>query len=396
MKSSWAEEAEQVFLRNYYPAQITIVRGEGSRVFDDDGNSYLDLVSGIAVNNLGHCHPAVVEAIRRQCGTLMHVSNLYQHPVQVRLAKLLTAHFSGGRVFFCNSGAEANEAAVKLARRHAYDTFGPGRHFVVSTLNSFHGRTIGALSATGQKQYHEGFGPLLPGFRHVPYGVLEALEEAVGDDTCAVLLEPIQGEGGVIVPPDGYLQGAADICRRRDVLLILDEVQTGLGRTGSLFAHQAENISPDIMTLSKALGGGLPLGAMLARGRAAEAFQPGTHASTFGGNPVACAASLAMLETIVNEDYLEKVRSLGDFFSDRLRRIADRRKEVVEVRGRGLLLAVELTVEAKPVVNRALARGYLVNAVQKHVLRVAPPFIITREEITSFLDVLEEILDQPA
>jgi acetylornithine/N-succinyldiaminopimelate aminotransferase len=392
MEKSWAERAERVFLRNYYPARVALVRGEGCRVFDDTGKSYLDLVSGIAVNNLGHCHPAVVAAIREQCGTLMHVSNLYQNPVHLRLAELLMEHFPGGRVFFCNSGAEANEAAIKLARRFGQEKSGPQRHVIVAALGSFHGRTMGALSATGQTQYHKGFEPLLPGFRHVPFGDPAALEAAVGEDTCAVLLEPIQGEGGVIVPPEGYLKGAAEICRRAGALLMLDEVQTGMGRTGTFFAHQAEGIVPDVMTLSKSLGGGLPLGAMLARGEAADSFVPGNHASTFGGNPVACAAGQAVIETIATDGLLEKVRSLGSLFTSGLEEIARRRGTISTVRGRGLLLAAELTVEAAPVVEAALAKGYLVNAVQKQVLRFAPPFIITEEEISSFLRELEEIL----
>jgi acetylornithine/N-succinyldiaminopimelate aminotransferase len=392
MEKSWAERAERVFLRNYYPARVALVRGEGCRVFDDTGKSYLDLVSGIAVNNLGHCHPAVVAAIREQCGTLMHVSNLYQNPVHLRLAELLMEHFPGGRVFFCNSGAEANEAAIKLARRFGQEKSGPQRHVIVAAKGSFHGRTMGALSATGQTQYHKGFEPLLPGFRHVPFGDPAALEAAVGEDTCAVLLEPIQGEGGVIVPPEGYLKGAAEICRQAGALLMLDEVQTGMGRTGTFFAHQAEGIVPDVMTLSKSLGGGLPLGAMLAGGEAADSFVPGNHASTFGGNPVACAAGQAVIETIVNDGLLEKVQSLGNIFTSGLEEIARRRGTISTVRGRGLLLAAELTVEAAPVVEAALAKGYLVNAAQKQVLRFAPPFIITEEEISSFLRELEEIL----
>jgi acetylornithine aminotransferase len=392
MASSWLERAERVFLSNYYPARLTLVRGEGCRVFDDAGREYVDLLCGIAVNSLGHCHPAVVEAIREQSATLMHTSNLYQHPVGVELAERLVEHFPGGRVFFCNSGAEANEAALKLARRYAHDTRGEGHHVVVSALNSFHGRTTGALAATGQSQYHRGFEPLLPGIRHVPFGDIRALREAVGRDTCAVLLEPIQGEGGVVVPPAGYLGKVADLCRERNVLFMIDEVQTGLGRTGTLFAHQTEGIVPDVMTLSKALGAGLPLGAMLARGEGATAFQPGTHASTFGGNPVACAAALALLDVLLEEGFLEKTAALADYFRTGLEGIAERRRVASSVRGRGMLLALELTVEAKEVVESALARGYLINAVQEKVLRFAPPFIIEEERISGFLSALDDIL----
>ena len=394
MSPSWRSRAGRVFLRNYYPAQVTLLRGEGSRVFDDDGKEYLDLVGGIAVNSLGHCHPAVVSAIREQCGTLMHISNLYQHPLQVVLAEKLEEHYPGGRVFFCNSGAEANEAALKLARKHGRRTSGKDRSVIVTARNSFHGRTIGALTATGQEQYHRGFEPLLPGFRYVPFGDLDALGAAVGGDTCAVLLEPIQAEGGVIVPPAGYLKGAADICRSAGALLILDEVQTGMGRTGRLFAHQWEEVVPDIMTLSKALGGGLPLGAMLARGDVAETFEPGDHASTFGGNPVACAAALAMLETILADGFLEGVRESGAFFMRGLEEIAGSGGCAVEARGRGLLLGLELTVEAAPAVGAALKGGYLISTAQKKVLRFAPPFIITREEIAKFLEDLGRIVEE--
>jgi acetylornithine/succinyldiaminopimelate/putrescine aminotransferase len=275
-----------VLLDNYFPPRLTLVRGEGCRVFDDTGRPYLDLIGGIAVTTLGHCHPAVVRAIREQCGTLMHVSNLYRNVPSVRLAEALVARVPGARVFFCNSGAEANEAAIKLARRHAHTRHGASRSVVVSAEGSFHGRTFAALTATGQPKYREGFEPLVPAFRYVPYGDLAALDAAVGDDVCAVLLEPIQGESGVRVPPEGYLAGAARLCAERGALLLLDEVQTGIGRTGTFLACEAEGILPDVVTLSKSLGGGLALGAMLARGDAATAFVPGSHASTFGGNPV--------------------------------------------------------------------------------------------------------------
>jgi predicted acetylornithine/succinylornithine family transaminase len=368
------------------------VRGEGCRVFDDAGRSYLDLIAGIAVNSLGHCHPAVVRAIREQCGTLMHVSNLYRNPWSVRLAEELAARVPGSRAFFCNSGAEANEAAIKLARRHAHVVFGPGRHAIVSTAGSFHGRTFAALTATGQPKYHEGFEPLVPGFRYVPYGDLAALDAAVGQDVCGVLLEPIQGESGVRLPPPGYLAGAAKLCAERGALLLLDEVQTGLGRTGTFLACESDGILPDVVTLSKSLGGGLALGAMLARGRAAEAFVPGSHASTFGGNPVACAAALAFLEVLDDERLLARVRETGDWFMGELRALASRRPTITAVRGRGLLIAVDLAVPAKPVALAAEERGYLVNAVQEQSLRFAPPFIVTREELSGFIGVLGEIL----
>jgi predicted acetylornithine/succinylornithine family transaminase len=392
MTSPWIERADRVLLGNYFPARLALVRGAGCRVFDDAGRSWLDLVGGIAVSSLGHCHPAVVAAIREQCGTLMHVSNLYRHPGQVRLAELLAARVPGARTFFCNSGAEANEAAIKLARRHAHETSGPARSVVVAADGSFHGRTYGALSATGQPKYHEGFEPLLPGFRHVPYDDLAALEAAVGDDVCAVLLEPIQGESGVRVPSPGYLRGAAELCARRGALLVLDEVQTGLGRTGTFLAAEAEGVEPDVVTLAKSLGGGLALGAMLARGPCAAAFVPGTHASTFGGNPVSCAAGLAFLETLLAEDLMTRVRETGAWLAGELLALRGRAPALLGVRGRGLLVAVDLAVPAREVALAAEERGYLVNPVQDRTLRLAPPFIVTREELGGFVEALGEIL----
>jgi acetylornithine/N-succinyldiaminopimelate aminotransferase len=266
MADPWQERASRALLDNYFPARLTLVRGEGCRVFDDAGRAYLDLLGGIAVNSLGHCHPAVVRAIREQCGTLMHVSNVYRTPWSVRLAERLAERVPGARAFFCNRGAEANEAAIKLARRHAHLRGDAGRHVIVSAEGSFHGRTYAALTATGQPKYREGFEPLVPGFRYVPYGDLAALDAAVGADVCAVLLEPIQGESGVRVPPPGYLAGAARLCAERGALLLLDEVQTGIGRTGTFLACEADGVLPDVVTLAKSLGGGLALGATLARG----------------------------------------------------------------------------------------------------------------------------------
>ncbi len=389
---SWTERAARVLQDNYYPARLTLVRGEGCRVFDDEGRSYLDLIAGIAVNSLGHCHPAIVRAIREQSATLMHVSNLYRNPWSVRLAEEFATRVPGSRAFFCNSGAEANEAAIKLVRRHAHFKYGPARHVIVTAEASFHGRTFAALTATGQPKYWEGFEPLVPGFRYVPYGDLAALDAAVTDDVCAVLLEPIQGESGVRVPPPGYLTRAAKLCSERGALLVFDEVQTGLGRTGTFLACEADGVLPDVVTLSKSLGGGLPLGAMLARGEASSAFVPGSHASTFGGNPVACAAALAFLETIDADRLLDRVRETGDWFMEALRRLAILQPKITGVRGRGLLIAIDLAVPAKEVALAAEARGYLINAVQENSLRFAPPFIVTREELSGFLAVLEEIL----
>jgi acetylornithine/N-succinyldiaminopimelate aminotransferase len=369
----------------YGTPPLTLVRGEGAVVIDAAGKSYVDMLAGIAVNALGHAHPAVVEAVTRQVATLGHVSNLYVSEPTVALAELLLA-LAGrrGRVFFANSGAEANEAAFKLSRR-------TGRTHVVAAEGGFHGRTMGALALTGQPPKADPFRPLPPEVTHVPYGDVEALRAAVTDETAMVILEPIQGENGIIVPPAGYLAAAREITARHGALLALDEVQTGVGRTGHWYAHQAEGVEPDVVTLAKGLGGGLPIGACIAFGDAATLLGPGSHGSTFGGNPVACAAALAVLRTIARDGLLDHVKRIGE----RLREAAAAAPGVAGVRGAGLLLGVMLDEPvAGPVVAALQERGFLAGVVRPDVVRLAPPLILGAEQADAFAVALAGALAQ--
>ncbi len=385
-------EAERVLMPTYAPSPISIVRGRGSRVYDLEGREYLDFVAGIAVNTLGHGHPDLVAAIQKQAQHLLHASNLYYTEPQVKLAKALVDHSFAKKVFFCNSGAEANEAAIKLARRYAHQKHGPDRYEIITMLNSFHGRTMATLTATGQEKVQKGFEPLLPGFKYVPLNDLPELEKALSAKTAAVMLELVQGEGGVHVADRTYLKSLRELCRQHDVLLVFDEVQTGMGRTGTLFAYEQLGVHPDIMTLAKGLGGGVPIGACLATDEAAAAFSPGAHASTFGGNPLACAAALAVLRVLLEGRVLEQSRRMGDYLAKGLLDLKDRLHIVKDVRGLGLLQGMELTIEGKPVVDDCLARGLLINCTMERVLRFVPPLIITQHEIDRLLDTLSQIL----
>ena len=385
-------EAERVLMPTYAPSPISIVRGRGSRVYDLEGREYLDFVAGIAVNTLGHAHPDLVAAIQKQAQHLLHASNLYYTEPQVKLAKALVDHSFAKKVFFCNSGAEANEAAIKLARRYAHQKHGPDRYEIITMLNSFHGRTMATLTATGQEKVQKGFEPLLPGFKYVPLNNMPELEKALSAKTAAVMLELVQGEGGVHVADRTYLKSLRELCRQHDVLLVFDEVQTGMGRTGTLFAYEQLGVHPDIMTLAKGLGGGVPIGACLATDEAAAAFSPGAHASTFGGNPLACAAALAVLRVLLEGRVLEQSRRMGDYLAKGLLDLKDRLHIVKDVRGLGLLQGMELTIEGKPVVDDCLARGLLINCTMERVLRFVPPLIITQHEIDRLLDTLSQIL----
>ncbi|MFI9240087.1 acetylornithine transaminase [Streptomyces sp. NPDC053079] len=374
---------------NYGTPRIPLVRGEGSTVWDADGNAYLDFVGGIAVNALGHAHPAIVRAVSDQIATLGHVSNLFTAEPTVQLAeRLLSLAGRPGRVYFSNSGAEAVEAAFKIGRR-------TGRTHMVAAAGGFHGRTMGALALTGQPTKQEPFLPLPGDVTHVPYGDVAALRAAVTTDTALVVLEPVQGENGVVVPPEGYLAAAREITRATGTLLVLDEIQTGIGRTGDWFAHTSEGIEPDVVTLAKGLGGGLPIGATLAFGPAADLLTPGQHGSTFGGNPVSCAAALAVLDTLAAGDALAHVRRTGALLRDGI--AALKHPLVGHVRGAGLLLGIVLDEPLAPKVQQAAQEaGLLVNAVAPHVVRLAPPLIITEDEVETFLQALPGVLDAAA
>ncbi|NTU59808.1 MAG: acetylornithine transaminase [Deltaproteobacteria bacterium] len=388
------EQGDTYLLPTYARFPVALVRGQGLRLWDADGRQYFDFLSGIAVCNLGHCHPHVVEAIREQAGKLLHVSNLYYIEPQVKLAKLLVEETFADRVFFCNSGAEANEGAFKLARKFHKDNGEPDRVEIVSATQSFHGRTLATLTATGQDKVKVGFDPLPAGFSYVPYDDLDALERAVGPKTAAVILEPIQGEGGIRIPSEGYLAKVRELCDARGALLLFDEVQVGMGRTGTLLACEHDGVAPDLCTLAKALGGGVAIGALLATNRLAASFGPGTHASTFGGNPLATAAGLAAVRTLVHEGILEHCRKVGDYFLQALRLLVTTVPNVTEVRGRGLLIGVELAegTKARDVVQGLMDRGFLAGTAGDQVLRIAPPLIVEREEVDAFLAALEDVL----
>jgi acetylornithine aminotransferase len=383
------EKWQSSVMNTYGPPSLALVRGEGAVVVDDAGRSYVDLLGGIAVNALGHAHPAVVRAVTDQIQTLGHVSNLYASPPAAALAeRLLGLAGRSGGVFFANSGAEANEAAFKISRR-------TGRTHIVATTGAFHGRTMAALALTGQRAKTDPFRPLPEHVSHVPYGDAAALADAVTDDTAMVMLEPIQGEGGVVVPPAGYLTAAREIASRHGALLALDEVQTGVGRTGYWYAYQSEGIEPDIVTLAKGLGGGLPIGACLAFGAAATLLGPGSHGSTFGGNPVCCAAALAVLDTIAADDLLDHVKRLGERLQAGIEALGH--PLVTGVRGAGLLLGIVLAAPVAGAVSNALTdAGFLANAVQPDVLRLAPPLILSTEQADAFLAALPAALSEAA
>jgi len=380
-------------IENYARLPIAPVRGRGCRLEDAAGNSWLDFAAGIAVNTLGHAHPALTRAIAEQAGRLLHCSNLYRIPQQEALAERLAAASGLARAFFCNSGAEANEAAIKLARRYFHQR-GEERRTIVTALGSFHGRTLATVAATGQEKVKQGFAPLPSGFRHVPFNDLAALEAAIDGETAAVMLEPIQGEGGVRPADPDYLAGVRALCDRHGILLILDEVQTGIGRTGTLFAFEQAEIRPDILTLAKGLGGGVPIGAMLAVEEVAAAFTPGSHGSTFGGNPLACAAACCVLDQIERQELLAHCRAMGARLRRGLERIAARAsaKTEMEVRGRGLLLGLDCGRPAAPIIDAARARGLLLVGGGPEVIRLIPPLIVGRQEIDEALDILEAAL----
>ncbi|HEV8354582.1 MAG TPA: acetylornithine transaminase [bacterium] len=399
MKTQTAAEMSEKYLMNTYRrAPVAFASGQGMRLTDVEGKTYLDFVGGIAVSALGHNHPALVQAISTQAARVLHTSNLYVIPEQALAARWLVEHSALDRVFFCNSGAEANEAAIKLARKFA-SRAGSGRFEIIVAERSFHGRTLAALAATAQPKYQEGFAPLPVGFIPVPLNDLHALRAAVTPQTCAVLLEPVQGEGGVQAANPEYLQGVRALCDETGLLLILDEIQTGVGRTGRLFAYEHAGIAPDIMTLAKGLGGGVPIGAMLATEAVAQAFHPGDHGSTFGGNPLACAAALAVLTTIERDHLVDNAANVGTYLLQRLHGLADDHPVVAGVRGWGLMVAVDLATEAALVVDACRARGLLVNAVQPATLRLVPPLIVTPADVDEAIGILDAVLaalPQPA
>jgi predicted acetylornithine/succinylornithine family transaminase len=380
---------------NYTRYPVCLRRGEGSYVWDAEGHRYLDLFPGWGCGLIGHCPPRVVKAVQEQVAELIHVPNTWYTVAQGQLAKALSQRTTfDGRAFFCNSGAEANEAAIKLARLNGRGT-GPGggdRYKIVTMLNSFHGRTMGALTATGQPKYHQGVGPMLPGFGYAPFGDLEAVSKAIDAETIAVLVEPIQGEGGINLPPAGYLEGLRDLCDRYKLLLIFDEVQTGMGRTGKWYTHQHWNVKPDVITLAKAVAGGIALGGLLARPEVAEKLKPGTHAATFGGNPIACRAALATIETIESDGLLERAIHIGETFRHRFEALRARSAHIQEVRAMGAMIGIQLGTDATPVVAECLKRRLLINATHGTVIRLLPALNTTDQQMDEGCSILEEVL----
>ena len=386
--------ADKYMFQTYSRFPLTLVKGKGCRLWDEEGKEYLDFVGGIAVCALGHSSPLVSKALQEQSRTLVHVSNLYYTIPQAELAQLLVENSFADRVFFCNSGAEANEAAIKLVRRYSDENFSSDRYVIISMTNSFHGRTMATLSATGQAKIQKGYDPLLNGFKFVPFNDLSSLDEAVDDHVCAVMLEPIQGEGGVVCPDPGYLKGVEEICRARNLLLIFDEVQVGMGRTGKLFAYEHYGVAPHIMTLAKALGNGLPIGAMLSTEEFSNAFGPGSHASTFGGTPLVTAAAKAVLKSLLEDGWIDNSRQMGEYFKGRLEGLSERHHIIKDVRGLGLILGVELDRPGAPIVDACTERGFLINCIQDNVLRFIPPLIVEKKEIDLLVEALDEILGE--
>lgn len=384
-------DTEQYYLPVFARNQIVLDHGKGCKLYDIEGKEYLDFLAGIAVNALGHAHPALVQAIAGQAGKLIHCSNLYYTQVQAELVKTLAQVSGFERAFLCNSGAEANEGALKLARKYGHQK-SEGKFKIISAVHSFHGRTMTTLTATGQPKYQKGYEPLPSGFSYVDYGNIEALENSIDEDVCAVILEPIQGEGGVFVPSDDYLRQVRALCDKYDALLIFDEIQTGLCRTGKWFAWEYSGAKPDVLTLAKALGGGFPTGAFLTTERLAHVFGPGDHGSTFGGNPLACAAANAALRVMIDENLAAKAATTGDYFKTQLEALQKKFPDkIVEVRGRGLLLGMELSKPGKPIVDACLNKGMIINCTAGNVIRLVPPLIISVVEIDALMHVLTEV-----
>ncbi|MGR3318926.1 MAG: aspartate aminotransferase family protein [Candidatus Anammoxibacter sp.] len=383
------KQYEDYVIPNYTRNPIVQLKGEGVYIWDTDGRRYLDLFSGWAVSNLGHCHPNVVAAIQKQAALLQHAPNIYYTIPQGQLAKRISENSFGGQCFFCNSGAEANEAAIKLARIHYSDK---GKYKIITMNDSFHGRTMATLTATGQPKYHKGFAPLVSGFDYAPFNDLSQVEKLVDDETCAIMLETVQGEGGINIPKNDFIKGVRELCDKKDMLLILDEVQCGMGRTGKYFAYQHYGIEPDIMTLAKALGGAIAIGAMTAKKDVAKSLVPGTHASTFGGNPLACAAGVAVFDTIKEEKMLENVNKIGKYAREKLDKFADEFEIIKEVRSLGLMIGIELTIPSAGIVKKCMEAGLFLNSTHENVIRIMPQLNVKTEHIDEGFDILEQIL----
>lgn len=385
------ETGKQYLMNNYKRLPITFVEGKGCRVYDSEGNEFIDFLGGVAVNSLGHSPEVVVKAIQEQAAKLMHISNYFWIESQVELAKLLVENSFADKAFFCNSGAEANEGAIKLARKFAFKKYGAHKNEVIAMTGSFHGRTLATLSVTDNQKYQEGYGPIPDGFKFAVFNDIDSLKEAITPNTCAILMEPIQGEGGVTPAIGEYLKAVKQLCIENDILLIFDEIQCGIGRTGKLFAYEHFDVEPDIMALAKALASGFPIGAVVATEEVAGAWQPGDHGTTFGGNPLACAAGVATLEAMVTEKLWEKAAATGEYFASKLQQLVNQYSWVKQVKGMGLMLGLELEIEGAAIVEKAFNKGFLINCTAGKVLRFVPPLIVGQEEIDLLMIALQEI-----
>lgn len=388
------KKAKQYMADTYSRFPIVITKGEGCWLWDLNGRRYLDFLSGIAVCGLGHAHPAVVDALTAQAKKLFHVSNLFYMEPQIKAAEMLIEHSFGDKVFFGNSGAEANEAAIKLARRYSWKKYGEGRSTIIAMENSFHGRTMATISATGQTKFHVGFAPLHPGFVHVPFNDFDALERKIDETTCAVMIELIQSEGGVNVADAEYVKKIREVTKKKDILLMLDEIQTGMGRTGTFFAYEQYGIEPDVMSLAKALGNGFPVGAIIAKDDVMSAFEPGTHASTFGGNPLAASAVTATIDTLIEENVIKNCAETGKYLQQGLMALKRKFPFVTDVRGMGFLWGVELKANGDEIAGEFLKEGIILNCTKGTILRLIPPLIIKKEEVDIFLEMADRIFEK--
>ncbi len=388
------EDGKKYSMNTYNRGTRVIKEAKGCYLKDVEGKEYLDMIAGISVCNLGHSHPVIVEAIQKQVEKLIHISNLYWIPEQVELAKLLVENSFADKAFFCNSGGEANEAAIKLARKYSYKKYGEGRNEIIAMTSSFHGRTLATLSITYNKKYQEGFGPMPGGFRFANFNDIDSVKAEITDKTCAIIVEPVQGEGGVNVAEEKFLKELKNICAQKDILLIFDEIQCGMARTGKLFAYEHFGVEPDIMSLAKALGNGFPIGAMLATEEAAAAFNPGDHGTTFGGNPLACSAALATLKYILQEKLWETVERKGNYFKEQLQTLVEKHPLVKQTKGKGLMLGLELKTAGAPFAQKMAEEGILINCTAEKILRFLPPFIIEEKDIQRTVEALDKILSE--
>ncbi|OPY78814.1 MAG: Acetylornithine aminotransferase [Syntrophorhabdus sp. PtaU1.Bin058] len=388
------KKAQQYLANTYTRYPIVVTKGEGCWLWDLDGRRYLDFLAGISVCNLGHVNPNVCDGVIAQAKKLFHVSNLFYTEPQIKAAEILVEHSFGDKVFFCNSGAEANEAAIKLARRYSWKKYGEKRHEIIVMENSFHGRTMATVSATGQPRFHEGFVPLLEGFTCVPFNRIDLIAEHLSGKTCAVMLELIQAEGGIYPAKKEYVKKLRDMTASKDILLIIDEVQTGIGRTGKFFAYEHYDMEPDIMSLAKALGNGFPVGAIVGKGHVMEAFEPGTHASTFGGNPMGAAAITTTLNTLIDDGIIKHCEEVGKYLHKGLLSLKKRYPFIVDVRGMGLIWGIEISTDGNELVKEFLQEGVIINCTKGNILRLVPPLIVKKEEIDIFIDIANRIFER--